>query len=307
MSAVLAVVVPVFGTVAIGYGLARVGLFRATVGEALVRFMYYLAIPAMLFESLSSANLPAAVPWQLLAAYYVPSFAMFALGVLVGRRLLGWPRSAGGMAGMSASYSNMVLLGFPLTLAAFGEAGSVPTFILLATQSLLMFPLTTWALEMHDGGRSPAGLARAALRLALNPVILSLVLGVLANLAGLVLHPTLDRTLSLLSAAGPGCALVALGVSLAQYRVRGGTRDVVVLVALKNFVHPAAVWVIGAALGLEAAWLAVAVLLAAMPTGINAFIFAGQYGVRQETVSKTIVLSTALSAVTVSALLALLL
>lgn len=304
MSAVATVVVPVFGTVAIGYGLARGGLFSAGVGEALVRFMYYLAIPAMLFQSLAGADLPATVPWRLLAAFYVPSLALFALGMLVARRALGWSREAQGMAGMSSSYSNMVLLGFPLTLAAFGEAGSVPLFILLATQSLVMFPLTTWALESRSRSGPRAGLGRAALRLALNPVILSLVLGVAANLAGLALNATVTRLLSLLSGAGPGCALVALGVSLAQYRLGGGYREVAVLVALKNGAHPLVVWGGGLLLGLPPLWLAVAVILAAMPTGINAFIFAGQYGVRQETVSKTIVVSTALSSVTVTVLLA---
>ena len=113
----------------------------------------------------------------------------------------------------------------------------------------------------------------------------------------------ISRMLELLGVAGPGCALVALGISLAQYRLRGGWRDVLLLVTLKNLVCPLAVWGLGLAFGVEQLWLASAVLMAAMPAGINAFIFASQYDIRQDTVAKTIVISTLSSTVTATALL----
>ena len=68
--------------------------------------------------------------------------------------------------------------------------------------------------------------------------------------------------LELVGAAGPGCALVALGISLAQYQLGGGYRTVVLLVGLKNFVFPVAVWLTCRLLGIEGVWLHVAVLLA---------------------------------------------
>ncbi|MGE0862098.1 MAG: AEC family transporter, partial [Gammaproteobacteria bacterium] len=106
------------------------------------------------------------------------------------------------------------------------------------------------------------------------------------------------------AAAGPGCALVALGVGLAQYRLGGGWREVALLVALKNLLCPLLVWLLGGALGLAPAWLAVAVLMAAMPTGINAYIFASQYQRRQDCVAKSIVASTLAAALISSLLLA---
>lgn len=306
MNAVAAVVVPVFGTVALGFGMARAGIFNRDTGAALTRFMFYLAIPAMLFRGLASAELPSAVPWDYLAAFYLPSFAVFWLAWRVSQSALGWGRREAGMAGMSACYANIVLLGFPLMHAAFGERGHLPLFILMATQSTLLFPLATYALEIygHERAGQPMFYLRAAGRLALNPVIVALALGFVVNRAQLTVPPVAARMLELLGAAGPGCALVALGVSLAQYHLGGGWRDALVLVAMKNVLSPLLVWGLGTALGIEPLWLATAVLMAAMPAGINTFIFASQYDIRQDTVAKTIVVSTLTATVIATALLA---
>ena len=306
MNVVAAVVVPVFGTVLLGFGVARAGIFTRETGVGLTRFMYYLAIPAMLFRGLAGAVLPPQVPWAYLLAFYLPSLAVFWLALRFAQSRLGWPRREAGMAGMSACYANIVLLGFPLSHAAFGQAGQLPLFILIATQSTLLFPLATYALEIygHERAGQPLFYLRAAGRLALNPVIIALGLGFVANLAAVSVPATLARMLELLSAAGPGCALVALGINLAQFGLGGGWRDVLALVVLKNLICPLAVWGLGLALELEPTWLATAVLMAAMPAGMNVFIFASQYDIRQDTVAKTIVVSTLTSCAVATVLLA---
>lgn len=305
MSSVAAVVVPVFGTVALGYGVTRTGLFTHDTGAGLTRFMYYLAIPALLFRGVAGGALPATVPWAFLATFYLPALVLFGLGIWLAQRMLGWSRREAGIAGMSACYANIALLGFPLITAAFGDAARLPLFILLATQSILLFPLTTYALEIYGHGRSgdPSFYARAAGRLALNPVIGSLLLGLAANFAGIGVPAPLSRMLELLSAAGPGCALVALGISLAHYPLGGSALAVGVLVLLKNVLSPALVWGLGHVCGVDQHWLAVAVVLAAMPVGLNTFIFSSQYDIRPQTVAQTIVASTLVSSVVSSALL----
>ena len=89
--------------------------------------------------------------------------------------------------------------------------------------------------------------------------------------------------------------MVSLGISLAQYRVTGGLRDALGFLILKNFVHPLLVWGLCLMLSVPSDWMRVAVLLAAMPSGVNAYVFAKRYGLQEEAMSKTIVLSTALT------------
>ncbi len=102
MNAVAAVVVPVFGTLALGFAMARGGIFSRDTGAGLTRFMFHLAIPAMLFRGLAGAELPAQVPWAYLGAFYLPSLLVFALALRLSQSMLGWSRREAGMAGMSA-------------------------------------------------------------------------------------------------------------------------------------------------------------------------------------------------------------
>ena len=216
-----------------------------------------------------------------------------------------WPRRERGIAAIASSYSNMVMLGFPIVVTAFAEAGAVPLFILLACQSTLIFPVTTWVIEIYgrDLAVAKSSLGQTLSNLIMNPVILSLLLGVTANLASIEITGIPDRILEILAAAGPACALVALGSGLAQYEFRGDIRTAVILSLCKCVLHPALVWGSCRILDVPTLWTQVAVLLAAMPTGINAFIFARKYEAGVAVVSKTILLSTLFSMFSVSYLL----
>lgn len=305
MNAVFDVVVPVFAIVLLGYGLARAGIFTASTSEGLTGFMFYVAVPAMLFQTLATTTLPKTFPWSYLLAFYGPSFLIFLCGVVLSARRFGWLRRDQGIAAITASYSNMVMLGFPLVATAFGETGALPLFILLAFQSTLLFPATTWMIEVYgranDAKRS--GIFLSIGKLVLNPVILSLGLGIGANLLSIVISGTPARILDTIGAAAPACALVALGVGLAQYKLRGELHKSLALVFLKGIVHPLLVWISCWIFGVTTLWTQIAVLLAAMPTGINAFIFARNYDIHVAVVTKTIVISTLLSIVTVPLLL----
>jgi malonate transporter len=305
MNAVVEIVAPIFAIVLLSFVLARAGVFSPAASDGLTRFMFYVAIPAMLFRTLATTELPVAIPWKYMFAFYGPSFAVFATGILISRYIFLWDRADQGIAAICGSYSNMVMLGFPLVIAAFGDTAAVPLFILLALQSTLIFPATTWVIEIY--ARDPAGTSSSVLqslaRLFLNPVILSLVLGVGFNLASLEISGPADRVLGSLAAAAPSVALFALGLGLAQYKFRGELESSITLTLLKCIVHPILVWVACWMLNIELLWTQVAVILAAMPTGINAFIFAHKYGTRVSIVTKSILLGTLFSILSVSLLL----
>lgn len=305
MDIVLPIIAPVFGAVALGFLLFRVGLFDEATGDGLARFVYHVAIPALLFRSLANADLPEVLPWNLILAFYLPSVLMFGGGVWITRLGFAWDRASQGVAGMGACYSNMVMLGIPLTHAAFGASAAVPLYTLLALQSTVLFTLATWTIEVYGARGTGVHLPwyRAVARLFMNPVIPSLALGVLANVTGLAPTGALDSWLEKLAAAAQGCALVSLGVSLAQYRIRGALGEALSLVVLKNALHPLLVWLCCSLLSVRHDWARVAVLLAAMPAGINGYVFAKRYRLREEVASKVIVISTLAASVGASVVL----
>jgi malonate transporter and related proteins len=315
----ITIITPIFGIVLLGYFLARNGIFSRATGDGLTRFMFYVAVPAMLFQSISTTELPSEIPWKYICAFYIPSLIVFATAMLCSATLFGWSKKEQGIAGVCSAYSNMVLLGLPLLLAAYGERVTLPLFILLAPQSLLLFPATIIAVEIY-GGQQPVendteGEEKSATRwssrvastlkkLLLNPIIVSLAFGIVVNINDVEVPAALGSALRLLANAAPACALTALGVSLAQYEFRQIETDSLVLALLKNLLHPLLVFLACRLFSIEEFWTQVAVFLAAMPCGINAFIFANSYGMKIRNVTQSIVISTLLSVATVALLLA---
>ena len=78
------------------------------------------------------------------------------------------------------------------------------------------------------------------------------------------------------------------------------------MAAFKLLVFPTAVWFTMYLLGIDPFWAAVAILGSALPTAANVFIIAKQYDTYVERTSSAILVSTAISVVTVSTLLAVL-
>lgn len=303
------VVLPIFSLVLIGYIAGRTDFLDEQANGGLFRYVFYLAIPCLLFDKLSSVALPPGVPWRFICAYYLGTLLSYAIGAATLRWLFGRPLAQQGMAGFATAYSNMALLGIPLVLAAFGDAAAIPLFVTIALHPTLLIPLTAVLVETgrdrhRERRRIPLQVILGILR---NPMLIGLLAGLFANL--LDLHPAAlaEKVVAALGATGGTCALVCLGASLAQYRLSGALKVPFTLIAVKNFVHPLLVWLLAYhAFTLEPLWRHTALVLAVMPTGVNVYLLARHYELMAEDIAKTITLSTLTTTLTVSVLLSVL-
>jgi len=193
------------------------------------------------------------------------------------------------------------MLGIPLTLSALGSQAAGPMALILSVNTPLLWLCGTlqmaWA-ERKLQASSASLLLPIILDLARNPIMLALGLGFLWRLTGLGLHPVADKTIELLAQAGSPTALIALGINLFRFEVKGEKLSILVMCALKLAAMPAAAFVLARLLDLPPVAAGVVVLFAAMPTGANAYIFAVQYQRLVNPVSGAVALGTLLAAVT---------
>jgi len=306
MTVLLNVIAPIFAVAALGYAAAKFRALREEGVNGLVLFVFNFAIPVLLFRSLATIELPGRVPWSFLLAFYSGSATVYALGMAAGRFLFGRPLDQAAIFGMSAAFCNTVFIGIPIILTAFGPEAALPMFLIIATHSAMGVPPTLGFIQASRGaGFAASEQARAVLlAIAANPIVVGLALGMAVNLAGLAIPAPVDRAAELLGASAVPCALFAMGASLTQFRLAGEARAAVVLATLKLVVHPAIVWVVGSlALGLDGIWLAVAVVMASMPTGVNAYLFGARYGAAEGVAAGTVLLASVVSVATISAIL----
>jgi hypothetical protein len=261
----------------------------------------------MLVRTLARAELPAEPEWGLLLAYFAGALAVFALAAVAAANLFGQRGAAPGIFGISAAFSNTIILGIPLILEAYGEAAAVPLSLIVACHSALLFTVTTVCAEAGLGGAVawPTVVANIGRGLAANPILWGIAAGLALNLLDLGLPLVVDRLAETLGAAALPAALFALGANLARFRVAGSLRAACLLTGLKVFVHPALVWALGSfVFPLRPLSLTVALTLAALPTGINAYLFAARYGTAVPEATSTILVSTLIAVATLGGLLA---
>lgn len=274
---------PLFVLAAIGCGLAR-GRGARLLGpgwqQGLAGLTGRLFIPALLFSGTYRSGLPSSVSWQFLAAYFVPLLILF----LAMRRLSGDPAHA-----LAATYSNTVFVGIPVLAQAYGPGSLHYAFPVIALNGLVTFSLYYLTLPQRGAGRIGASL----LGTARNPIVLSLLLGMAANLSGLVLPEPLLRLLDMLSGAALPCALLALGASLAGLHI-GRWGATALIAGVKLAMLPAAVLLLARLLAVPDAAAAVLVVLAACPVGVNGAMVVQADGRDPAPVSSAILLSSLL-------------
>src|SRR5690606_17786009 len=121
-------------------------------------------------------------------------------------------------------------------------------------------------------------LGAAAVRVVQNPLLLGVAFGLLGNFAGLQLPEPGMAFFTMMSAAVLPAALFGLGGALNEYRLAENWPQALAMSVLKLIVHPAIAWVLMVpVLGVDPQLARYAVLLAAMPAGINVYVFATYY------------------------------
>lgn len=303
MSTVVDLILPIFAVVALGWGATFTTLFDAASARALARFVFFFAIPLMLFERVATTDPVEGGAGALLATFYAATATVFALGALAAR--FGFARRADEavLCGFAAAYGNTVMVGIPVVLTVVGDAAAFATFLIISFHSLIFFTLTTVLVETVRGAeaglrRVPGEVARGVVT---NPILMALVLGLVANRTGLALPAVVEGFAELVGEAAVPCALFATGAALRGFRVRGALGLVAVLVTLKGVVHPLVVVTLATQVfALPALFTAVAVLLATMPVGVNPYLFAARYQAAEAECATAIAVSTPLAIVTVS-------
>ena len=297
---------PIFGVMAFGYGATFTRVFDEAAAGALAAFVFYFAIPVMLFRNMASATLPDQIPWGYLLSYYLGVVAVFATGMGLAAAWSGSSFERSAITGFGAGFGNTVLLGIPLVLTAFGADANLPLFLMVAFHSTLQFTGITVVIEVGRGSRE--GLrelpGKVAGGLASNPVLWGLLGGIALNLAGLELPDMLERFAGLIGGAAVPCALFSVGASLRAYRLRGALPPALLMVVLKLVAHPLIVWaLVSWVFAMPPLWAKVAILLAALPVGVNVYLFAVRYDAGQAESASAILISSVLSLATLALVL----
>jgi malonate transporter and related proteins len=308
MRAIIDVVLPVFGLIFAGVAAGRFRILGQDSSQALNGFVYWFALPPLLFLGMARVPVAQAMNGPFILAYLGGVVVVFLLIVAVWRFLFPGTAAELSMAGMNGSFANTGYMGIPLFMTAYGPEGMLPVVISTVINGAIVTGGVIVLVEIAQGagqrlGRVFADVGRA---LITNPLVLAPLGGILFSALGLTLPKPVATFGDLLAASAGPCALFSVGLFIASRPlgslVRGRKAvESAWLVALKLIAHPLITWAIAVALDMDPYWTFSAVIMAALPTGALAFVVAQQYRVYIERTSAVILFSTVISLVTLSA------
>lgn len=315
MDTLVNVTIPVFGIVLTGYLAGRFKVLGEASASAVNAFVYYFALPALLFLFTAQAELSELNNFGFIAVFLAGTLITIAVGALGGRFLFGLPVRSLTTHGITAGFANTAYMGIPIFLTAFGKDGALPAILATIAANILVIGFAIAVLEYAadragpesgqpgESGR-PGKLRTTVTALVTNPLLVAPIAGLGFSALGFGLPSPIVNYLDLLgSAAGPS-ALFALGLALSAQALSIKWAEVMWLTVLKLVLQPLVTLALALYVWpLSGDWFRGALILAALPTGALIYVVAQRYEAYVQETSATIVVSTAVSVLTVSIVL----
>ena len=296
---------PFFGLIFIGFACGKLRQIPDAGLAWMNFFILYVALPALFFHILSRTPFEQLAQVDFIKATTTATATAFAIAFVAG---LIFRRNVADatLAAVGGGFGNVGYMGPGLALATFGQDAAVPVALIFCFDALLIFALVP--ILMAFGGASRGGLLRAladvARSILLNPLLIAAALGVAAAAYRFEPPVAVDRLLQFLYVSAAPCALFALGVTVALRPVGGVPPDVPPLILIKLVIHPALVFALLPLFGsFSPVWIGTAVLLAALPPALTAYVFARHYDRWIEQASSLVLLGTLVSVVTLTAVM----
>jgi len=242
MLQILAITTPIYLLIALGYGAGRLGWFAKPDTRVLGRYVSQIAVPALLFNALSSRPLREILNGPFLLAYGLASAAVL-LGVyLVQTRWRGQQPALAAMQGLGMSSSNSGYIGYPILAQLLGPVAAVGLALVMVVENLVSIPLGLALADRQQAGtRSFVSYGRALRGLLRNPMTGALLLGFGVALLGLPVPEVLARSVTLVAASASPVALFVIGGALVGLELRGIVGGVALVTMGKLVLHPLAV------------------------------------------------------------------
>ncbi|NVK86696.1 MAG: AEC family transporter [Gammaproteobacteria bacterium] len=301
MQTILIAIFPLLLIIAMGYIARRSQWINDAFLDGLSSVTFTVFIPCLLFLSIYSSEDLTTVSLSLLLSFYLPVISIFIVSFIVYRLCFIKQFQRTELLSLAATFSNNVLIGIPILLSIIGESVLLPGFVIVSIHSLILFTLTSLFGSQSQGQSSWYRSIGTSLWLTTrSPIVISLILGLVAKLLLIELHPVFTNTLTFLKGAALPCALIVLGATLARYRVSNRLSLTVAVAGVKLLVLPLCIYLTATQVfELSLELTAVAVVMAASPVGINVFMFAARDQQASPYLASAILSSTLLSIITI--------
>jgi malate permease and related proteins len=292
------IVLPVFLLIGLGYLLRIIRFLNDDTAASLVRFVFYVSAPALLFQSTLKTSLSRSLNGpSLLVIISITTLVAFITYLAAWRAE---PRRRGVLA-QGAHRSNMVFVGLPIIASAYGPEAMGPAAVTVGIMVIVYNFLAVLVLSLprrNTSARDPRVWKSTVRQMVLNPLIIGCCLGMAGSLVTLKLPVSVDGALDLLGRVALPLALVSVGAGLDVAKLRGDLGAASLMSLIKLIVYPMLVYAGLRLIGQTGIDAQVSVLLVATPTAVVSYIMAHEMNGDEQLAGAVVIGSTLASLIT---------
>ena len=299
------VVLPVFGIMLAGYLSGVFGILGTSATEALNRYVFFIALPALFAVSMSRVPLGEVIILPFLAAFCGGLAATFVITLVLGRIIFNDRFGVNALRATAAGFANTGYMGIPLFMLLFGETGLLPAVVAAVVLGVGVAGTATVLLELDQGRNGKEGnlIINVLTGVLKSPLLLSAAAGLALSGFGIELPKAAATFCETLGASSGPCALFAIGLFMAGKPISSGALEVFWLTGMKLVIQPLiTAWLAFKVLALDPKLASAAVILSALPVGSLVFVLAQKYRLYVHRATSVILISTVMSLVTLSLL-----
>lgn len=286
--------IPIFGVIALGWGLRRTGLVARDLWGGINRLSYQALLPAVLFSTISRADY-AGLPAGSFLAAVVLAFLAMGLIVLALRPLPVPGPSYTSLFQGGVRWNGFVLLA--LAPAAFGPEGAALAALVFAPTVPLINVMCVAVLSIWGESPVKPDAKRVAMRIVTNPLIIGCLAGAAANALNLFQSGPVAETVELAGRAALPLILLCIGAGLDFTALNARPKLLALAVILKLVVAPFVFLMMGKAFGVDGMALVVLTAVGATPGAAAAYVLAREMGGDSELQAGHVTATTVLAAI----------
>ena len=307
---VLNSLLPVFLIIALGKALTRTSFFTADLARNINRLTYWVALPALLLNKISNSVFTGDEVYRISIPLILATLGS-ALIAIVLAKIMGLSRQSSGAFIQGSSRANNAFVGLPVILYSL-TAGNphIEAVATLALAPAIVFynifsvtVLLTYGDQKHK--RTGEIIRLFITQLLSNPLLLACAGGLAINLMGITFPTAIDRTLSALGNAALALALLSIGSSLSFKGLSKGLSASVLSASIKVFIQPLIGLGLALLIGLPPIERQMLLIYLACPTAVASYVLADIFNSDRDLAGHIIVISTLLSAISLSLIIAL--
>lgn len=293
---------PVFLVMVVGYVLKQIHLLNDEFVRVSNQFNFKCTLPVLLFTDIAATNIRANFDARyVLFCSCVTTIAFF--GIWIGAKIFIKDKSIIG-AFVQASYrSSAAVLGVAFIQNIYGTSGMAPLMIIGSVPLFNIYAVLVLTFEADDAavrGSTAATLKRACVNIVKNPIIISILLGVIVSFLNIRFPVIIDKTLGLIANLASPLALIAIGAGFKGRAAIAKIKPTLAAAFIKLILLPGIFLFAAVKMGFYDQKLVALIIMLGSPTTPSSYVMAQNMHGDGVLTSSTVVATTLLASVTLT-------